>query len=426
MGNSPNPKLIYDFTIFSTGEDMADQNADMRKQKLKEMIKKLHEGAPPEQVKEQFKQVIAGIDSEDIARVEEELIREGMPREEIKRLCDVHLLVFKEALQGEKRLALPDHPVGILMEEHKILLQYAESLLKVLSELQKAGQAGLMAGQTEHVDHIVKHFKDSEKHYLREENVLFPYIEKHGVTEPPKIMWMEHDEIRSIKKRLYALADDRKGVPVAEWAKRLQPEAKRLAEMLAGHFNKENNVLFPTAMKLFKESEWEAVRKEFDEIGYCCFTPPRGAPKKEAVPEKAPAATVSKGGITFRTGKLTVEELTAILNTLPVDISFVGKDDTVRYFSDSKDRIFVRTTAVLGLKVHQCHPQESVDKVEQIIRDLKEGKRESAEFWINMGGKMVYIRYFPVRSPNGEYLGCLEVSQDVTGIRKLEGEKRLL
>jgi hypothetical protein len=204
------------------------------------------------------------------------------------------------------------------------------------------------------------------------------------------------------------------------------PEAKRLADMLAGHFNKENNVLFPTAMKLFKESEWEAVRKEFDEIGYCCFTPPRGVAKAVAKPEKAPATTVSRDELSFRTGKLTVEELTAVLNALPVDISFVGKDDTVRYFSDNKDRIFVRTTAVLGLKVQQCHPQKSVDRVEQIIEDLKKGERESAEFWINMNGRMIYIRYFPVRSPGGEYLGCLEVTQDVTEIRKIEGEKRLL
>lgn len=397
-----------------------------RKRKLKEMIRKLHDGAPPEQVKQQFKQLIAGVDSEDIARVEEELIKEGMPREEIRRLCDVHLLVFKEALQGERPLAPPDHPVGILMEEHKILLEYSGSLVKVLAELQKPGQAALMSGQTEHVDHIVKHLKDSEKHYLREENVLFPYIEKHGVTEPPKIMWMEHDEIRRIKKSLYSLADDRKGKPVAEWARSMEPEAKALAEMLASHFNKENNVLFPTAMKLFKESEWDSVRKEFDEIGYCCFTPPRGVPRKEPTPEKAPPAAAAKGEIAFRTGKLTVDELTAILNALPVDISFVGKDDTVRYFSDNKDRIFVRTTAVLGLKVQQCHPQKSVDRVEQILRDFREGKRDKAEFWINLKGRMIHIRYFPIRSAGGEYLGCLEVTQDVTDIRKLEGEKRLL
>ncbi|MEM4232503.1 MAG: DUF438 domain-containing protein [Thermoplasmata archaeon] len=397
-----------------------------RRRKLKEMIKKLHEGADPEAVKERFKDLIRGIDAEDVARLEEELIKEGMSREEIRRLCDVHLLVFKEALEGEGRLAPVDHPVGTLMEEHRVLLENAQSLVKVLAGLSRPDQAGLMGAQTEHVEHIIKHFKDSEKHYLREENVLFPYIEKHGVTEPPKIMWMEHDEIRRLKKSLYSLVDDRSGASVTEWAKRLQPVAEQLASMLSSHFGKENNVLFPMALKLFSKDEWEAVTREFDEIGYCCFTPPRVVARARGVTEPAPAATVSEEVVAFRTGKLTVEELNAILNTLPVDISFVGKDDTVRYFSDNKDRIFVRTTAVLGRKVQQCHPQKSVDRVEQILNDFKQGKRDVAEFWINLSGRMVHIRYFPVRSPKGEYLGCLEVTQDITQIRTLTGEKRLL
>ena len=171
--------------------------------------------------------------------------------------------------------------------------------------------------------------------------------------------------------------------------------------------------------------EWKAVRKEFDDIGYCCFTPAITEKAKPDIPKEAPPKT-SEGEVAFGTGKLTVEELNAILNALPVDISFVDKDDAVKYFSDSKDRIFVRTTAVLGRKVQQCHPHKSVDRVEQILNDFKEGKRESAEFWIEMGGRMVYIRYFPVKAPDGKYLGCLEVTQDVTDVRKLQGEKRLL
>lgn len=403
-----------------------EMGQEERRRKLKEMIKKLHEGADPETVKERFKDVIRGIDAEDVARLEEELIEEGMPREEIRGLCDVHLLVFKEALKGEEHLAPVDHPVGTLMEEHRVLLENAQSLVKVLAGLSRPDQAGLMGAQTEHVEHIIKHFKDSEKHYLREENVLFPYIEKHGVTEPPKIMWMEHDEIRRLKKSLYSLVDDRRGASVTEWAKRIQPVAEQLASMLSSHFGKENNVLFPMALKLFSKGEWEAVTREFDEIGYCCFTPPRVVARARGVTEPAPAAAVSEEMVAFRTGKLTVEELNAILNTLPVDISFVGKDDTVRYFSDNKDRIFVRTTAVLGRKVQQCHPQKSVDRVQQILNDFKECKRDVAEFWINLSGRMVHIRYFPVRSPKGEYLGCLEVTQDITRIRALEGEKRLL
>ena len=396
-----------------------------RKRQLKEMIRRLHDGEPPENVKEHFKKLLAEIDSEDISRVEEELINEGMLREEIRRLCDVHLLVFKESLHKGKGLAPPDHPIGILMEEHRILLEYANGLVNSLAQLRAAGGSALARGQLEHVHHVIKHFKASEKHYLREENVLFPYIEKHGVTEPPKIMWMEHDEIRRIKKELYSLAEGVGNGSLAEWAVTAEPVAKSLAEMLASHFNKENSILFPTALKIIKAEEWDDISKGFDEIGYCCFTPPR-AELNLAVPKTRSEEGLADGEVEFKTGSFTLEELNAVLNALPVDISFVGKDDRLRYYSDSRDRIFVRTPAVIGRKVQQCHPQKSVHMVERILSDFKAGKSDCAEFWIDLAGKKVHIRYFPVRSPKGEYLGCLEVSQDITGIQKLKGQKRLL
>jgi PAS domain S-box-containing protein len=136
--------------------------------------------------------------------------------------------------------------------------------------------------------------------------------------------------------------------------------------------------------------------------------------------------TEIEGMVPFETGNLSKEEIESIFNTLPVDITFVDKDDTVRYFSQSKDRIFVRTKAVLGRKVQQCHPQKSIHVVNKILEDFNSGKRDLAEFWINLEGKLIHIRYFPVRNKNGEYLGCLEVTQDITDIKKIEGVKRLL
>ena len=130
--------------------------------------------------------------------------------------------------------------------------------------------------------------------------------------------------------------------------------------------------------------------------------------------------------ILFETGGLSKKELEAILNTLPVDITFIDKEDTVRYFSDSKERIFPRTKAIIGRKVQQCHPQKSVHIVDQILKDFKSGKKDAAKFWIDLEGRLIYIRYFAVRSKNGDYLGCLEVTQDITDIKKIEGEKRLL
>jgi PAS domain S-box-containing protein len=130
--------------------------------------------------------------------------------------------------------------------------------------------------------------------------------------------------------------------------------------------------------------------------------------------------------ISFETGSLSEEEIESVLNSLPVDITFVDKEDTVRYFSQSKGRIFPRAKAVIGRKVQQCHPQESLQKVVQILEDFKSRRRDVAEFWINLKGRLIYIRYYAVRDGNGKYLGCLEVTQDITDVQKITGEKRLL
>jgi PAS domain S-box-containing protein len=123
---------------------------------------------------------------------------------------------------------------------------------------------------------------------------------------------------------------------------------------------------------------------------------------------------------------MTREQLEWVFKTMPVDVTFVDKDDTVRYFSQTPDRIFKRSKAVIGRKVQKCHPPKSVDVVERILNDFKEGKRDKAEFWLNLGGRLIHIRYFAVRNGDREYLGCLEVSQDLTPLQKIEGEKRLL
>jgi len=128
----------------------------------------------------------------------------------------------------------------------------------------------------------------------------------------------------------------------------------------------------------------------------------------------------------FETGAFSAEELEAMLNTLPFDITFVDKDDTVRYFSQGKDRLFVRAKAIIGRKVQQCHPQKSVHIVNRILDSFRKGTRDAAEFWINLQGKLVHIRYFAVRDGASRYLGCVEVTQDITVIKKIEGERRLL
>ena len=399
--------------------------AEDKKKALKELIEKLHAGSKSEEIKEKFKEVLKDVGPAEILQVEEELIKEGMPREKIQKLCEIHLAVFKESLEKEKILAPPGHPIRILTEEHKILLEFAQELKECAKGMKEAKDFDSAGELMKQLDQITQHLKESESHYLREENVLFPYLEKHGITQPPAIMWMEHDKIRETKKSIYQLLDTHQSMVFQDFAEKLEKAAISLVEFLSGHFYKENNILFPTALKVIGEDEFKEIRHEFDELGYCCFTPESAKKTTEKV--ELPTSTErTEGMVSFETGNLSHEAVQAIFNTLPVDVTFVDKDNKVRYFSQSRDRIFVRTKAVLGRDVKQCHPQKSVHIVNQILEDFKAGKKDVAEFWINFEGRLIHIRYFPVRNKKGEYLGCLEVTQDITKIKKIEGEKRLL
>jgi PAS domain S-box-containing protein len=396
-----------------------------KKEILKELIRRLHQGASPEEVKEEFKNAFQEVTPMAIAEIEEELIKEGMPKEEIHRLCDVHLAAFREALEGQEALVPAGHPIHILMEEHKMVLRFVGELKAISARTKGADDAGSVSGEIEGLNEIVAKLKDSQSHYLREENVLFPYLEKHGITQPPAMMWVEHDRIRELEKNLYQLLDARERMKFEDFVKQLEESAISLAEFLSSHFFKENKILFPTGLKVIAENEWGEIRRQFDELGYPAFTPQHArAPFREDSALRPEGAL--SGELPLETGSLSREEIEAIFNNLPVDIAFVDKHDTVRYFSETKQRIFPRAKAVIGRTVQLCHPQKSVHLVNQILEDFKAGHREVAEFWINVEGRLIHIRYFPVRDKGGDYLGCVEVTQDITEMKKIEGEKRLL
>ncbi len=308
------------------------------------------------------------------------------------------------------------------MEEHKEMLGIANRLWD-LARQDATQEHDVAQGREDELLQIAEQLVESDRHYLREENVLFPYLEKHGITEPPAIMWMEHDRIRSLKKDLLNLIEGQDSPPGKEESRLFETMARSLTETLAGHFQKENGILFPSALEVLSDDEWLAIRDQFDEIGYCSFTP--DVPQPPVVGKPAPR-TEEKNEVHFEAGSLSPREIEGIFNNLPVDITFVGKDDTVRYFSQTKDRIFVRSKAVIGRKVQNCHPQKSVHVVNKIVEDFKAKRRDSAAFWIDLNGRLVYIRYFPVWDKSGEYLGCIEVTQDITDIKTIEGERRLL
>jgi DUF438 domain-containing protein len=401
-------------------------NREYRQKVLKELIMELHSGKTVDEIKPRFQELIKDISTHEITQLEQALIMEGMPVEEIQRLCDVHAAVFKGSISDihkpQKQEENPGHPVHIFKLENRAVEKLIQERIKPDAERFGAddSEENLKALLND-----VRELREVEKHYLRKENLLFPYLEKYGITAPPKVMWGVDDEIRAAMKEAEKLLENYSGDKKAALDK-LNAAVNGVSEMIY----KEENILFPMSVETLSEDEWLKIEEGSDEFGYCLIRPAGNwKPARRDVEEKAKDEGEKPAGedqyIRFETGLLTPEEISAMFNTLPLDITFVDKTGAVKYFSQGKDRIFPRPKTIIGRMVQNCHPPTSVNVVENVVDDLMSGRKDHEGFWIRMGDKYVLIRYYAVRNANGEYLGTMEVTQDIRPIQEITGEKRL-
>ncbi|HSV97427.1 MAG TPA: DUF438 domain-containing protein [Spirochaetota bacterium] len=401
-------------------------NAKKKREILKDLIRRLHDGQAESEVRSQLQQLLGSIPYEDVVKAEQELINEGLPAEEVIKLCDVHTSVLKGSIDQSGTKDAPEgHPVHTFRQENIALNREAGALGALYEKAPAIGRDGAEG----YINTMRGHFNalmDVDKHYRRKEYLLFPFLEKHGITGPPKVMWAKHDEARAMLKK--ALAALETALKNPENLQRLvDADLKPASGAVLDMIYKEEQILLPTSIDTLGEDEWYEVYRQSDEIGYCLYDPKtKWMPEKISAEAMTSAAVAKSGRIQLPSGSFTAQELTAMLNSLPVDITFVDADDTVRYFSQGPHRIFDRNRAILGRKVQLCHPPHSVNIVERIIRDFRIGAEDSAAFWIRMNKRFIHIEYFALRDEEGAYLGTMEVSQDLTEKRRLEGEQRLL
>lgn len=362
------------------------------------------------------------ITPEEFAYTEQVLKDLGFEDDTVHAKMD-ELLTLLDGVMEKAELDLPlGHPIQTYREENtavKNLLGKMDTLM--LQEFDK-----------EQWQNFYEKLSQFNIHLSRKQNQLFSKLEQKGFDRPSKIMWSFDNEVKkSISNARSLLEKDEREEFLA-----LQPHVR---EVVLDIIDKEESVLFPTSVKLISPEEFAQMRKGDDEIGYCLIDNPPNFEQDEPVNtslsgdfakelhqllEKYQVA--SSDVLDVKQGKLTLEQINLIFQHLPIDLSYVDENELVKFYSDTTHRVFPRSPGVIGRDVKNCHPRESLDTVNEIIESFRKGKKSKAEFWLEIGGKFIYILYIAIRNDKGEFKGVLEMMQDATHIRELQGSRRLL
>jgi len=322
---------------------------------------------------------------------------------------------------------------GILQQENNALNERLIALRPFIKAFNEKGAGKQqIAGALKEISKRVHALQEFNLHYVKKENILFPVVEKHlpeyGCLP---MMWSYHDDIRKFIKDTVEIIE--KGNTDLKILNRLLGDL--FFNMYAIRF-REEYILFPVIFNMIPETELHDMLEQAFDVGFALIEKPsKNLLKKETGPGKDEAKkdesflgleALNGKLLDFGTGRLTIKQAIMMLNHLPVDVTFVDENDEVRYFSTPGDRIFPRSKAIIGRLVENCHPPSSVHVVKELVESFRTGKKQKESFWIQMGKRFILIQYFALHDEEGNFRGTLEVSQDVSDIRKLEGEKRLM
>ncbi|MEC9485429.1 MAG: DUF438 domain-containing protein [Candidatus Izemoplasma sp.] len=395
-------------------------NSQERQTVLKEIIHKIHDGMPLDEAKALFKQHFETVSTEEITQMEQSLIEEGMPVEDVQGLCDVHASVFDGSISDIHKpsdaLEIPGHPLHVLTEENdRILALIEEEIRPYIENDTKHNQLMLRVG--------FERLSEVSHHYSRKENLFFPYLEEAGITSVSKVMWGVDNEIRQEIKEVLTILSQA-SYDYDHLSQAIDQVITKVEDMVT----KENNILLPMLKEHIDFYGFIKIDIASKEMNYF-LEPPKASWAKEPEDTIEHDEDITKtidGEIAMDAGSLSQTEVNALLNTLPLDMTFVDKDGIVKYFTQGKERIFDRPKTIIGRHVNMCHPPQSVHIVEEIVKRFETGESDHEDFWIQMKDAFVHIRYYAVRDENNAFLGTLEVTQDIQPLRELKGEKRLL
>ena len=399
--------------------------SDDRTEQLKGYLRRLGEGEDLEIVRADFVRDFGEVDAAEIMKAEQELMKEGTPLSEVQRLCDIHSALFHGATR-EEQIANAEKAVELSLQRQKIraelakrdsypkkdysdknakaaaLEQIAGHPLQTLTKENEALSVLLEQYKSNHDFSLIPQIRDLSIHYAKKGDLLYPLLKvRYGVSGPSDVMWTVDDEIRD---ELGAL--DRETELGSEWQARMDAALKRAEEMIY----KEQNILFPICAVNFEEDEWYGIYRDSKDYADCFGVSSEVWDAAEA--GAIPVQTAVTGEIVMPGGHMTLEQLTALLNTIPMEITFVDTDNINRFFNEGP-KVFKRPGMAIDREVFSCHPPKIEPMVRRIIDDFRNGRRDSVPVWMEKGGRSMLVRYMAVRDRAGKYLGTVELVQDM-------------
>lgn len=399
-------------------------------------IRKAYEAGtlPLDEARQQMKEQVGSVTPEEFAYAEQRFNPPGdadeCRAESLKNIFDV----FGDTLKIEIPHLHEAHPVNTYYREDRAI----RDVIARMKEMQT--KTFIKNPWRELMDQLAQ----IQIHYTRKQNQLYSYLERKGFKHPSTTMWNYDDHNRDLIKAARALLE-------ADRYEEFLAALPRIYEDVLDLISKEETILLPVSLRMISEEEFRQMRAGDDEIGYCLIDPPVGFRTKEEEATAQPAsstATPAPEGfaaelqallnkyqpasadpnaiLDVAQGKLSLDQINLIYRHMPVDLAYVDEHDRVRFYTDTKHRVFPRSAGVIGREVKHCHPPKSVHVVEEIIEKFRSGEKDFVEFWINKPGVFIYITYTAVRDKDGTYRGVLEMMQDCTHIRSLEGSRTLL
>ncbi len=381
------------------------------REELYSVLKRLHEGEPIETL---MAEPSGQLTPEDLAEVEQQLADSGVSIEEIQRYSSEHTDLASRLMttKGDRPDRQPGHPAFVFVGENTGIHRF------LLEEYRPALQRFVESESREELYALTEDLQQVVKHYDRKENLFFPYLERAGVTVPPQVMWGVDDVIRQLLKVLLeAIAAEPINVT------RVDLIANRVLTQIEDMIKKENEILMPMLLRWMNEEDWILAAQESAWIGYVFTQGIEGASASDAntwLNERSGggkcAVFAGDGEIRLPSGNLTTAQLTAMLNTLPTDLTFVDDQDIIRYYSEGKHQVFTRTRTIIGRDLYLCHAPAMVPVIKKLIQEFRDGVKDEEVVPMQKGNLLNLVRYYAVRDEDGKYMGCVEVTEEISGI----------